>query len=173
MFLKKPDANLEKGLRGFRAIALLSVSSEWYTTVLVDLLHEEQEPVEWRKLHVGAESGVNCEHMQALVTNIFQRDSEWLEDRRIDLQPGSYRYNTAFMASLDVKTAFDVAMPSVVSKILTLTRVHGHLTAALLAAPRVSRTARRNSGILDAFAKEAWKPQFFWVARCPRRALEN
>ena len=37
------------------------------------------------------------------------------------------------MASLDVKTAFDVAKPSVVSKILTLSGVHGHLTAAMLA----------------------------------------
>ena len=37
------------------------------------------------------------------------------------------------MASLDVKTAFDVAKLSVVFKILTLTSVHGHLTAALLA----------------------------------------
>ena len=64
---------------------------------------------------------------------IFQRHWEWQEDRRTDLQPGFYRYNTVFMASLDVKTAFDVAEPSVVSRILTLTGVHGHLTAALLA----------------------------------------
>ena len=123
----------KKGLRGFRAIALLSVFSEWFTTVLVDLLHEEKEPVEWKRLHVGAERGVSCEHMQALVTNSFKRHWEWQEDRRTDLQPGGYRYNTAFMASFDVKTAFDVAKPSVVSKILTLTGVKGHLTAALLA----------------------------------------
>ena len=63
LFLKKPDARLEKGLRGFRSIALLSVFSKWYTTVLVDLLHEETEPVEWTSPHVGAERGVNCEHM--------------------------------------------------------------------------------------------------------------
>ena len=88
VFLKKPDAKLEKGLRGFRAIALLSVLSEWYTTVVVNLLHEEKEPVESSKLHVGAERGVNCEHMQALVTYIFPRHWEWKEDRRIDLQPG-------------------------------------------------------------------------------------
>ena len=43
------------------------------------------------------------------------------------------RYNTTFMASLDVKTALDVPKPSVVSKIPTSTRVHGHQTAALLA----------------------------------------
>ena len=59
---------------------------------------------------MGAKRGVNCEYTQALVTNIF-----------------------AFMASLDAKAAFDVTNPSVVSKILTLTGVHGHLTAALLA----------------------------------------
>ena len=64
VFLKKPDAKLEKGLRGFRAIALLSVFSKWYTTVLVDTLHEEKELIEWMSLHVGAERGVNCENMQ-------------------------------------------------------------------------------------------------------------
>ena len=39
---------------------------------------------------------VVCEHMQALLTNMFQRHWEWQEDRRIDLQPRFYRYNTAF-----------------------------------------------------------------------------
>ena len=36
-----------------------------------------------------------------------------------DFQPGLYRHNTAFTASLDVKTALDVAKPSVVSRILS------------------------------------------------------
>ena len=75
-------------------IALQGVFSEWYTTVPVVLLHEEKEPVEWRR-HVGAERGVNCEHMQALVTNIFWRHWQRQEDRRTDMQPGLYRYNTA------------------------------------------------------------------------------
>ena len=47
--------------------AVLSVFSQWYSTVLVGLRHEEKESVEWRRLHVGAERGMNCEHMQALV----------------------------------------------------------------------------------------------------------
>ena len=51
--------------------------SKWYATVLVDMLHDEKEPFEWKRLHVGAERGVNCEHMQALVTNKFQRYWEW------------------------------------------------------------------------------------------------
>ena len=37
VFLRRPHAKLEKGLRGFRAIALFEcVFSKWYTTVLVD-----------------------------------------------------------------------------------------------------------------------------------------
>ena len=35
--------------------------------------------------------------------------------------------------ALDVKTAFDVAKPSVVSQILSLIGTHGHVVAALLA----------------------------------------
>ena len=67
VFLKKPDARLERDLRGSRAIALLSVLSKWYTSVFVGLVH------------VGAERGVNCEHMQAFLTDILQRHCE--EDR--------------------------------------------------------------------------------------------
>ena len=45
VFLKKPDVKFEKGPRGFRANALLNVFSKLYTIVLVNLSHEEQEPV--------------------------------------------------------------------------------------------------------------------------------
>ena len=107
VFLKNLDAKLEKGVRGFCAIALMSVFTKWFSTALVDLLHEEKEPVDWR-LHVRAQRGVNREHMQALVTNIFQRRWEWQEDRRTALQPGLYRCNTAFMSSLDVKTGLPI-----------------------------------------------------------------
>ena len=41
--------------------------------------------------------------------------------------------NTNFMESLDVKTACDVATPTVVPRILCSTGVHGHVAAALLA----------------------------------------
>ena len=51
----------------------------------------------------------------------------------MDLEPGMFKYKTMFMASLDVKTAFDVAKPLVVSKILSLIGAHGHVVAALLA----------------------------------------
>ena len=107
MFLKNLDARLEKGVRGFCAIALMSVFTLWFSTALVDLLHEEKEPVDWR-LHVRAQRGVNCEHMQVLLTNTFQRRWEWQEDRGTALLPGLYRYNTALMSSLDVKTGLPI-----------------------------------------------------------------
>ena len=124
VFLKKSDTRLEKGQRGFRAITLLSVFSKWYTTVLVDVLHEETEPIEWMSLHVGAERGVNCEHMQGLLTNLLQKYLEWQENRRKDLEPDKFKCKTMYIASLDVKTALDVAKPLVVSKILSLIGTH-------------------------------------------------
>ena len=108
VFLKKPDAKLEnQGLRGFRAITLLSLFSEWYATVLVDLLLEEKKPVEMEEFARGSRERRLRTHAIPSYTYIPET-WEWQEDRRTDLQPGFYRKNTAFMASLDVKTAFDV-----------------------------------------------------------------
>ena len=97
MFLKKPDDKLDKGFRGFRAIALLSVFSKWYTTFLVDLLHEEKKSIEWRNLHVGVERGVNCEHMQgpgdkytAETLGMSGRRSDRLAARFLQIQHGLY-----------------------------------------------------------------------------------
>ena len=68
MFLEKPNAKFERSLW----IPLLSVFSEWFSTVLVELPHEEGAD------KVEGDNGVNSEHTQALLT-----------------------YNTAFMVSLE------------------------------------------------------------------------
>ena len=130
--LKKPDAKLGKGFRGFRAIALLSVFSKWYTTVLVDMLHSGKEPSEWKRLHVGAERRINCEHMQALVTNMFQRRWEWQEDRRVDLQPRRYNYNTVFRGKPGCQDGIQRGQAPSGIKDAPLKGVHGHLTVTLL-----------------------------------------
>ena len=114
---KKNDVRSEKHLRGLRAIALLSDLSEWNTSVLVELLHEEKEPIMWGRLHVGAEERVDCEHMQALMTNVLQWHWEWQEDHLTDLEPVFFSYKMAFTASLDLQSAFDLATPFVVSNI--------------------------------------------------------
>ena len=70
---------------------------------------------------------VNCEHMQALVTNVLERHwsgrSKWV--------PGFNKYQTTFMASLDVRAAFDVAKPRLVARMLTMMDVHAHVVAML------------------------------------------
>ena len=103
-------------------VGSLSVLSMWYTSVLVGLLHEEKEPIEWRRLHRRRERCQMCEHMQALLTNILQSHREWQEDRRTHLEAGFFSFRPAVMASLDVKTAFDVARPCGIN-VLSLTRV--------------------------------------------------
>ena len=45
---------------------------------------------------------------------------------------GSSKVGFGFVASLDVKTAFDVAKPGVVSRISTRMGTHGHVVTALL-----------------------------------------
>ena len=65
---------------------------------------------------MGAGRAVNGEHMQAPLTNILQRRWEWQGDLRDAWIPELFRNKTAFVASLDVKTALDVAKPSVVSQ---------------------------------------------------------
>ena len=54
---------------------------------------------------------MNCEHMQGLLTNLLKKHWEWQENRREDLEPGKFKYETMYMASLNVKTVFDVAKP--------------------------------------------------------------
>ena len=82
VFLKKLDAKLEKGIREFLAIALVSLLAKWYAAVVVGLLHEEPDPIELKEQHVGAERGINSEHVQALLTSVLQWHWEWQEDRR-------------------------------------------------------------------------------------------
>ena len=104
-FCKKPDAKLEKGLRGFVLVALMSVLSKWLCAG-VGGTRARGTRADWNELHVSAERSVSCEHLQALLTNIPLRHWEWQEDRRDTWVPEFFRYRTAFVANLDVNTAF-------------------------------------------------------------------
>ena len=52
VFLRKPDAKLETGMKRFRPIALISVLAKWFAAVVVNLLQEGQDPVQWEDLNV-------------------------------------------------------------------------------------------------------------------------
>ena len=91
--------------------------SKRYATVVVDLPHEEKEPVEEfargsrerRQLRACASPG---DEDTADTLGMGGRPSDRLAGRILQI-------HTASMAILDVKTTFDVAKPSVVSKMLT------------------------------------------------------
>ena len=152
---KKPDAKLEKGTRGVRAIALMSVLAEWYAAVMVGLLQEEPEPIEWKGIDCRLEKKgrSNCEHMQALLTTLLQRHSERQENQRDAGVPGFFKCQTAFMG---VWTVFHVTKSSVVSGILTC-MAHGHVVAALEEMKDVRGICFENCGTE------------FRVARCTRQ----
>ena len=76
------------------------------------LVHEEQEPIEWKELPLGAERRVNCQHMKSLLTTILQQHWQWQENRQDAWILGFFRCKTAFVPSLDAKTAFGVEKPS-------------------------------------------------------------
>ena len=68
-----------------------------------------EEPKGWIGLHVGADGGVNCEHIQVSMANLLQKHLQWQEHKKETLLHGTHMYNTMYLARLDVQTAFDVA----------------------------------------------------------------
>ena len=84
--------------------------------------------------------GVNYEQKQELFTNILQRHWKWQKDRRDAWVPGFFTCKTAFVASLDVKTAFNVAQPFFDQ------HGEGHVAAALLVEGRVGFSMLRECG---------------------------
>ena len=60
VFLRKPDAELKKEIRSYKAIALTSVMSKWYASCITLRHEKEKEPKSWMKLHVGGVDGISC-----------------------------------------------------------------------------------------------------------------
>ena len=111
VFLRKPDAAPKKGIKSYRAIALTSVMSKWYATCLIQLLEKEKEPEAWKDLLVGGINGISCQHLQVMMTLLLQKHWVWQEDREKGTQQGSERIPTEFLASMDIRTTFDIARP--------------------------------------------------------------
>ena len=76
--------------------------------------------------------GISCQHLQVMVTNLIQKNWEWQETRNPVMKHGTVLRPTMYMASLDIKTAFDEAKPKHVAQIMDSHNTHGWLIAALL-----------------------------------------
>ena len=95
MLLRKLDAVPTKGIRSYRAIALTLVMLKWYASCILLLLEKEKEPEKWKKLHIG------------MMTNVIQKHWEWQEERHPVIKHGTVVRPALYLASLDIKTAFE------------------------------------------------------------------
>ena len=66
------------------------------------------------------------------MTQLLQKHSAWQEDRRPMMWHGSVMRPTLYLASMDIKTAFNVARPKHIAKIMKIHDVHEWIIAALL-----------------------------------------
>ena len=111
---------------------LPSALPKWYATWVILRLEEEKEPEGLKPLHVGGSDGISCQHLQELMTQMLQKLSEWQKDRRKDEWHGSEKRPTMYVATMDIKTALDVARPNQISEILGEQGTSGWITAALV-----------------------------------------
>ena len=67
-----------------------------------------------------------------MMTNLLQKHWEWQEDRRPLSKHGSEICSTINLASMDIKTASDVARPKHIAQIMEDHNIHGWIIAAFL-----------------------------------------
>ena len=101
VFWRKPDADCKKGIKSFGAIELTAVMSNWYATSVV-LRMEEAITCGWdRRYQLPANTGFD----DSLVTKTMGMTGT--KRRRTE----TWVFAARNVASLDIKTAFDVAKP--------------------------------------------------------------
>ena len=161
MLLRKPDAAPTEGIRSYRATARTPVMSKWYASCILLRLENEKEPEKWKKLHIGELDGISCQHLQVIMTNVIQKHWEWQEERNLVMKHGTVTRPTQYLASLDIKTAFDEARPKHVAKIMDSHSTHGWIISALL---------REMSGCLERQRLNAWKAASLSIAACGKEA---
>ena len=132
VFLKKPDAATTKGIGSHWAIALTSEMSKCYASCVLLRLEKERGLGKFRSLHIGGVNGISCQYLQALTTNLLQKHGERQEERNPVMRHGTVVRPAMYLASLDIRTAFDEAKPKHVAWILDDHNTHGWLIAALL-----------------------------------------
>ena len=70
-----------------------------------------KEPENWKNLHIGGVDGISCQLLQVMMTNLLQKHWECQEERTPVLRHGSAVRPTMYLASLDIKTAFNEGKP--------------------------------------------------------------
>ena len=113
----------------------------------------------WRRLHVGDIDGTSCQRLQVMMTQLLQKHWEWQENRRPMMRHRSVIRPTMYLASMDIKMAFDVARPKHIARIVEDHDVHGWIIAAFL---------REMAGLEGQATFECVESKFS-LARCTRQ----
>ena len=132
LFLRKPNAQPRKGIKGYRPVALSSVMSTWYASCVMMLIEGERAPESWGRLLVGGINNTSCQHLQVMLTNLLQKHWVLQEHRDSMMKHGCVVRPTMFLASLDIKTVFDDARPRHVAKLMEGHSIHRWLISALM-----------------------------------------
>ena len=112
VFFRELDAEPKKEIRSYRAKALTSVMSKWYASCVVMLMERERASTRIvEQALVGGINNISCQHLQVMLTNLLQKHWELQEHRGTMMIHGCVVRPTMFLASLDIKTAFDEARP--------------------------------------------------------------
>ena len=140
--------------------------SQWYASCVLLRLEKEKEPRMMSSLHIGGVNGINCQHLQVLTANLLQKYWECQEEGNPVMKHGTVVRPTMFLASLDIKTAFDEAKPKHVARTLDDHNTHGWLISALL----------RDVGVIrDGFLRKCGEPfqlqQVLATRKCGSPAL--
>ena len=108
---------LRRRSKSNETLALTSVMSKWYATCIIPRLEKDREPEETKQVQVGGIDGISCQHLQVLMTQSATKALGIARSRGKNMWHGSARRLTMY-ASMDIKTALDVARPKHVAKFL-------------------------------------------------------
>ena len=105
--------------------------SKWCANCIILRLERENEPEGWKQLHVGGIVGIRWQHLQEWCSCCRNNGSGRRTGGK-DVWHGSEMGPTMYLASMEIKTVFDVARPKHFSQNMVDQEVHGWVTAALL-----------------------------------------
>ena len=108
---------LRTRIKSNRAMALTSVMSKWYATCIIPRLEKDKEPQETKQLRVGGIDGISCQHL-SIDDAAAAKALGMAKSRRKNMWHGSERRPTMQVASMDIKTALDVARQKHVPKFM-------------------------------------------------------
>ena len=110
-------------MRAYRAIVLMLVMLKWLATCIFHDQNENNDPEGWKQLQ---------EQLHLMMTQLLQKRLEMAGRHKEGLLAWQRERPTMYIASMDIKTAFDVRRAEHIANILGGQEAHGWIAAAPL-----------------------------------------